>query len=361
MRNDLGRTEPEHDVAVRAILRQAFSSEMDLAESDLDAGPRPRAKTGASGSRPVRLGAVGLLVASAAMVIGLVGGPILLGQSPLASPTTPLGSPGIARYPDGIPTAIGSQAVLRGQSAIDAARKSTGPTSFLVALWLGRERGSHCVSTPQALELDGICAYMHSVGDSPGIPMATLGALIRFDPALAQPGPVVLRVHTHDPKATECIASDRAACDQVMVGEAVVWNGDARTDPKPYSVNQVERQFAQDATPTDPTACATIVAGVPAVEFKSNDGMQVGVVAVFPTAASLSDAYPDGNDTTGSMVNPDGVPDCSHQLTESGVTRDLQVVWFARDNLLLGVERDLLVPGTDPFVEQTKARLDSLR
>src|ERR1035437_5314664 len=81
------------------------------------------------------------------------------------------------------------------------------------------------------------------VGDQPGVESSALGKALRVDTSTVAPGPVIARVHTHDPAMMTCPASYAAGCVHTMVGEAVVWHGDSETDPRPTTVAQAAAAF----------------------------------------------------------------------------------------------------------------------
>ena len=348
----LGRVFHQDVLLASSDLAKVHSSATEPGGNLVD-GPRSR-----SGRSPIWRGAfaqsfvvaVVLLGGALALVLpGVLHGPTGLKPAPTAEPTV-----SSERYADGIPKYVGNSPVLRGSAALQAASESRDSRAFYVGFWAGQEYSTACVADTQAVELDGWCRNLASVGDEPGVPMPSLGARLRYGLSLPTPGlgPVIIRVHTHDAEAAECLPSQRTSCEHVMVGDEVVWNGDSFTAPRPFHTAEVIEAFVGGATPPVPTACVTGIAGVPVVQFDSADGERHGVVAVFPTAAALLNAYPNGS-SRGSTTPPPGAPDCA--------SRDTGVFWLVRENLLVGVEYDVSVgPDKDTFVATARQALQAI-
>jgi hypothetical protein len=271
------------------------------------------------------------------------------------------------RYEDGIPRTFDGQPVLRGQAAIDAANASTDASPFLVAFWAGIELPSFgCTAMSAGDNVSYLCGGMF-VGDQPGIESSALEKALRVDTSEVAPGPVIARVHTHDPAMMTCPASYAAGCVHTMVGEAVVWHGDAETDPRPTTVAQAAAAFG---VPTKPVAgiCEGQFPGVAVLQYPSpgTAGVQEveGVIAVFPSAAALAAAAPDAAAHGESDVPPTGSQSC-----EGGGTDPLRgqgmfsfkIHWLARGNVLVAVQYDTSVgPDNDVMVAQMRAKLATL-
>jgi hypothetical protein len=58
-----------------------------------------------------------------------------------------------------------------------------------------------------------------------------------------KPGPAILSIHVHDPRANLC-GDQQAVCDAMIVVESAVWTGDEVTAPKPLSLADVEAAVA---------------------------------------------------------------------------------------------------------------------
>jgi hypothetical protein len=135
---------------------------------------------------------------------------------------------------------------------------------FLVGAWLDVYTGPRfCPVGPietQALPPDSwlqLCQPIISASDEAGAEPSSLVAVpapdarvtFRFAADL-HTGPAVLRVHVHDPRAVQC-GDQQATCDALMVVEAAVWSGDARTDPHPVSVAAAIAAVERAAPGTD--------------------------------------------------------------------------------------------------------------
>lgn len=130
---------------------------------------------------------------------------------------------------DGIPTRIGAETVLRGGDEI-AARVGASPddTTFLIGGWATGQIMYRCPAatdrplprTYESLRACGAPAFhvMEGPDRDTGVVVVALGA-----PAVPAPGPVVLRVHVHDPLAVACPDPIRPACETTVVLDEVVW------------------------------------------------------------------------------------------------------------------------------------------
>jgi hypothetical protein len=336
---------------------------------------RPRART----ALPIgSLLAAGLIVVAAVLIgprLGSTGTTPTTSSSSTATgsplPTlteTPSASPDSLRYDDGIPRTFDGQPVLRGQAAIDAANASTDASPFLVAFWVGKVLPFRsCV----ALGLDDnalyMCGSMSNVGDQPGVRSFELGMALRVDTNTVAPGPVIARVHTHDPAMMTCPASYAAGCVHTMVGEAIVWHGDAATVPGPTTVAQAAAAFGVPATPVT-GLCEGQFPGVTVLQYPSPDtpGLQgpEGVIAVFPSPAALAAVAPDA-----AAHGESDVPSTYGQTCEGSGTDPLRgpgafsfkFRWLARGNVLVAVRYDTSVgPENDVIVAQVLAKLATL-
>jgi hypothetical protein len=288
------------------------------------------------------------------------------------SPSLPSLSPGSSaladRYDDGIPRTFDGQPVLRGQAAIDAANASTDASSFLVGFWAGKEQQ---VRSCKAMGLDDnveyLCGSMLNVGDQPGIRSTALGMALRVDTDAVAPALVIARVHTHDPALMNCPASYAAGCIHTMVGEAIVWHGDATTAPGPTTVAQAAAAFGVPATPVT-GLCEGQFPGVTVLQYPSPDtpGLQgpEGVIAVFPSPAALAAVAPDA-----AAHGESDVPSTYGQTCEGSGTDPLRgpgafsfkFRWLARGNVLVAVRYDTSVgPENDVIVAQVLAKLATL-
>jgi Galactose oxidase, central domain/Kelch motif len=373
----------DSDERIEARVRAAFAWEQARAEVDLRSAPlRPH-----RGLRP------SLRLIRPLAAFGLVGALVLVGagvsyslryaanESPAptasATPSTLFSaSPSLAatpsdRYDDGIPRIFDGQTVLRGQAALDAANASTDESSFLVAFWAGVEFGN-----PGGVNIrpGDNATYLNGgmfVGDQAGIYSNALGAALRVDTTGVAPGPVIARVHTHDPSMMNCPASYATGCVHEMLGEAVLWHGDAETDPHPTTVAQAAASFGVPAADMNGLPCdqfpGITVLGYPSPDTAGLQGFE-GVIAVFPSAAALAAAAPDAAAHGEAEVPPDsglaGGAFCAGTGTDPlrgpGIF-SFKELWFARGNVLVGVQYDASVaPDNDVMVVQMRTKLATL-
>ena len=143
--------------------------------------------------------------------------------APVPSPAGPL-------YPDGIPMTLGGESVLRPTQAAARAVASTDASTFLVGGWVSSVfpyAGCPLPSGSAAeLALDaGFCASYLTEAPANDV----VGPLkLHFEqavPGWQGAGPVVLRVHTHDPLAASCDAPNVYACEHAVVVDAIAWDG----------------------------------------------------------------------------------------------------------------------------------------
>ena len=140
-------------------------------------------------------------------------------QSGASSP-----SPAAGAYPDGIPRTIDGQPVLR--AADIAAHLAGAPTAapFLLGGWSAGVLALPCpyqMSPPP--ELAPHCRLEYEFGDRPGTSSLTSQLFLISDVALPPSGPVVLRVHAHDPLATQCPPTVRSECEAALVIDGSAW------------------------------------------------------------------------------------------------------------------------------------------
>jgi hypothetical protein len=377
---------------VATLLASAFTEELNAAKSDLQVVPwisgipRPEWQKRAVRVRMLsrfpprnrrfvlQAGAVALVVvlASAGVLV-----PTLLRHGATAVPpgtgssqATATGSPSVApdptRYDDGIPRMWQGQPVLRGQAALDAANAATDESPFLVAFWAGIEVPHGCVAQPPGGNSDFGCGYMDNVGDQPGVTRSDLEHALRVDTSKVAPGPVIARVHTHDPALEGCTPDVVAACRAIMVGDAIVWSGDEPTVPRPSTAAQVAAAFGVPSQPVVRPICpGASLPGVPIMEFPSENQPE-GVIAIFPSAESLAAVAPEAAGSGESDIAPAGRNvDCNNgggtdSLRGPGIFA-FRIRWLARGNVLVGVQYDAsLGPDHDRFVGEARTKLQSL-
>lgn len=265
-----------------------------------------------------------------------------------------------ARYEDGIPRVWDGQPVLRGQAAIDRADASTDDSPFLIAVWAGLDQARSCPGVNEEEVGLTYCNTLKNAGDQPGMPSEIAGRM-RMDLNAYAPGPLILRVHTHDETLMHCSASNAVYCEHGMVLEAVLWRGDAMTAPRPTSVEQAAAAFG---LPTklwryDPLCSGLGFTGAPVLGPADGKRDEI-VVAVFPSAASLA-AMTRVAAGGGEMAVIPFQHDCVVHTEQQGRQVTLRVRWMARGNVLVGVMYDDSTnPETDPTVVQARAALAQL-
>lgn len=257
--------------------------------------------------------------------------------------------------------------MLRGQAAIDAANASTDASSFLVAFWAGIELPHGCTAMSAGDNVTYLCGGMGDIGDQPGVISSALGKALRVDTSEVAPGPVIARVHTHDPSMMTCPAAYASGCEHTMIGEAIVWHGDAATAPEPTTVAQAAAAFGISTKPVA-GICESYLPGAVVLQYPASTSGSLsgweGVVAVFPSAAAVAAADPDAAAYGESDVGPTGSMGCDHGGTDplrGAGFFSFKDRWLARGNVLAAVQYDTSVgPQNDVFVTQVRARLATL-
>ncbi|HET7677991.1 MAG TPA: hypothetical protein VFK38_09080 [Candidatus Limnocylindrales bacterium] len=183
-----------------------------------------------------RLRLVGAL--AAALALGAVlGGSVVLrltmppspgqpSQSPLTSApaTATVGIDGF--YGDGIPKVIDGEAVLRPSEASLRVATATDDTPFLVGGWYRTWVGGCLLlpSPPPPPPLRCAGGILSEGAEAPrAAPLRSDQLRLAIDRVAPPSGAVVLRVHTRDPRAAECVPASRAACERQVVVDQVVW------------------------------------------------------------------------------------------------------------------------------------------
>jgi hypothetical protein len=361
-------------------LKSALRAFADAVPTGTEPGPtrasmRPRARASLPLGSLAAMSLVAMALVLVATHLNVTANPFGTGGSPqtmvAVSTSTPTwtpaatASPDTSRYADGIPRFWEGEPVLRGQEAMDEAQVSTDASSFLIALWAGYDGGIH--SCPALGGGDNIlykCGWLGNVGDEPGV-TSELGQLLRMDLSAYVPGPLIVRVHTHDKALMTCPASYASACEHVMVGEEVVWSGDAATAPSPTSLSKAAAAFGLRAEPSKMNVCmAGGFTGAPVLEFPATGGSVEGVVVVFPSLAALAAAAPDAAANGESDVPPTRHQACAMVTTDplrGGQSVSLRVRWLARGNILVGVQYNQVTGAdSDPFVLKAQTALSSL-
>jgi hypothetical protein len=129
------------------------------------------------------------------------------------------------------PTDLAGERVLAPSDV--AGRVAEGPGSFLVGGFVG-SNGAICV---RGEWLAPACGYFF-LAESPDhmIPVVKLAipdsaVEVRRQLANQAGQAVVVRVHSHDPRATECLPSHRSACDAAVVFDSIAWTGSLVPSP----------------------------------------------------------------------------------------------------------------------------------
>lgn len=257
-------------------------------------------------------------------------------DAPVPTPPPPTSE---TTYTGGIPRSVGGEPVLIGLGGQRRMAETTDATPFLVAGWYGGHGGNLCSGgigprDPNRLGYRGCPRF--DVEGLPGRPY--------YPPAITLPevdGPVVLRVHTHDPGAETCWFVE--ACRQILVVDAAVWTGDASTAATPFGPREAMSQvqsvaFADQRAQPDksiyyvdediftlPISCP---APWPSLLFGIHGEPRLGLLAVFSDAAARTAFQSSTDPGAGAACLADPFP-------RHGAAR-----WIARDNLLVLVFGD---------------------
>ena len=215
-------------------LERWFAAQTQRAEADLQHGPI--AVPGRRSPAPLALAGVGAFVVAIALVVGALTG-AFLGSAGSPAPSSlgqasfePTASPTVASYPDGIPRIFGDQPVLRPSDARGRASAATDSAPFLLGGWVDRTVMFCALMLPRPPAETALLPYCNpteireSLGATDGLPVAFVGGASSTAGFPAR-GPLIVRVHTHDPLAEQCQEATRSACRQAIVVEAVVWSG----------------------------------------------------------------------------------------------------------------------------------------
>jgi len=93
-----------------------------------------------------------------------------------------------------------------------------------------------------------------------------------------------------------CPAAYASGCEHTMIGEAIVWHGDAATAPEPTTVAQAAAAFGISTKPVA-GICESYLPGAVVLQYPASTSGSMsgweGVVAVFPSAAAVAAADPD--------------------------------------------------------------------
>jgi hypothetical protein len=229
-------SEPSMDHEMEVRLRALYHVELERAASDLRAAPIAR-RTGVRSRSGVLTGGFATVAIAAVLLAALALRPGLgtnpgAGAATRTAPTSPatavatVGSTPSATEPagDGIPTTIDGQPVLTGAGIADAIANTTDDTPFLIGGWFPASDyyDKYCAAlapgpascTPYKLH------FSKGSQDAMWVYPATAAADILSYMATQ---PVVMRVHTHDPRCADLPNLD--GCTTLPVLEAIVWLG----------------------------------------------------------------------------------------------------------------------------------------
>lgn len=306
----------DHDDRTEARIRAAFSTELRRAEGDLELsplriGPWQEGRSSAAGLEPRRRHPVsrpGVLIATAALVVcvavgasffagGLRNAAVPQTASPSAASTqtaSTQATSSIPRYSDGIPKVWQGQPVLRWNDALAERLTATDATPFLVGVWLDVLNGPH--SCPAGRADPGApdswatnsCPDRWISPDQGGAPAELDGiATFHFTAWVLWTGPAILRVHVHDPNASQC-GYQQAICGSMIVVENAVWTGDSFTDPRPFTVDDV----IAAAAAVDPKTTLTLMDSTsPTYDLRLPGAIALSPGNVMPADMQVHGAY----------------------------------------------------------------------
>jgi len=232
---------PEPSAPPPDRLQRWFAAEVHAAEQDVTRGlvtvARPSMRRGRLGrgflGGAVAASGVALLLV-VALMSGFLGGAVgpspSAGTGPTATAASATASSSGVLYADGIPMTFDGQPVLRPTQAAAHAAASTDASSFLIGGWITSWFPYTGCPRPSGSEADqvlagGLCAAY--LTESP-VTDETGPVQLHFRAPVTGwygAGPVILRVHTHDPLATACAAATQDTCAHAIVVDALVWNG----------------------------------------------------------------------------------------------------------------------------------------
>jgi hypothetical protein len=146
-------------------------------------------------------------------------------------------------WPDGLPRVLAGLDVHRGEAIAQKASTATGDSPFLIGGYLVN---SEALCEPSSLPPNPLvsdCPSGWFLVDSPSYPPTLVAENGSYRLNLtagtqSNPGftwtfvaPVVLRVHVHDAQARSCPSQIAQSCEQAIVVEAGLWQGNANIGP----------------------------------------------------------------------------------------------------------------------------------
>jgi hypothetical protein len=273
------------------------------------------------------------------------------------SPSLPSPSPNsyalAGRYDDGIPRTFDGQPVLRWGDALALRLTAKDDTPILVGAWLDVITGPMwCPSMPYDPSAphswaSNVCSPETVSAEAGGPYGIGEEASFTFTEGNPSTGPAILRVHVHDPRASDC-GTKRALCDTMLVVESVVWSGDSYTDPALLTVADVipAASSVQPSTslviagPTSPyyderlDGALRLTSSNPAQTPPSD--MQIAGAYLMPSVAAMQRALPSVQPGAAGALLP-----TAYRMalggSEPGSSYSLVYRWLVVDNVALSV------------------------
>jgi hypothetical protein len=222
-------------------------------------------------------------------------------------------------------------------------------TTFLTGVWLDIPMGVFCCpadhgpdpSAPDSWISTGGCQFNHVSGEAGAQPTTQNGVTtFGFYKGALATGPVIIRVHLDDSRASQC-GPQASTCDDMIVVDDIIWTGDAQTAPHPLTVDQViaatrSASAASDLRASSATGyygCgARLQDGLtlcPLLVTGSQYASQIAGAVVLPSSAALARALPD--------VKPgvDGALSEAVRLTQGGSSGYWDYRWLVVDNVAI--------------------------
>jgi len=254
-----------------------------------------------------------------------------ISSPPDPEPSEPAAATG--SWPGGIPRSIDGQPVLVGLEAQQRIAAAGDDTSFLVGgPWF--DGPSICSGgltfdpDPNPLAVGGCPRYRVE-----GLPRLLFPSTLTISEGL---GPIVLRVHTRDPRASTC--RNVESCRQVDVVDAVAWAGDDATRSAPFDVARAmadlqtivfadsrktgpnEFTFVDEDICTIPRVCP---APWPVLTYAVHGDPRLGLMAVFRSPVDRERFQTSNEAAAAAACLGDDIP-------RTGPAR-----WIGRENMIL--------------------------
>jgi hypothetical protein len=267
------------------------------------------------------------------------------------------------RTASGIPETLDGQPVLIGLAAAVQADATTDASPFLVGGWFNDASMNTCsgggaIGRDPSPLLTGCATGIGAASPPVDGSAVGFGKHVFWDGKQLPNGraPAIVRVHTHDTRATKCRADSRVVCNAVLVVEKVLWAGDAWTDATPVSVVDAVRTLESITIITEiktgPQSTLSVQRRLfttpldaqcpspwPHEVFQLRGDPRFGLIAIFPDEQARIDAQAALDPTT---------PGCA---TDGRIERPAPATWAAHGNVLV------LVYGDD-IRARTEAALD---